>query len=67
MSDGLDLLELAEKSAANDLRHAVNKFAQMAIHLIWTAAPKDAVYFAYLIAIPRHFFNSVKAFSTRCL
>ena len=38
----------------------------MAIHLKCTAAGKDAVFFAYLVAIPPRRFSSGNAFSTRC-
>ena len=31
--------------------------AQRKIHLIWIAARNDAVFFAYLVAIPRHRFK----------
>ncbi|MPN03118.1 hypothetical protein SDC9_150341 [bioreactor metagenome] len=36
------------------------------MHLICTAARKDDVFFAYLVAIPRQRFNVKNAFSTQC-
>lgn len=40
--------------------------AHKKIHLIWMAARNDAVFFAYLVAMPRHCFKCRNAFSTRC-
>ena len=36
------------------------------MHLIWTAAIKEAVFFAYLVAIPLHLLRCKNAFSTKC-
>ena len=41
-------------------------FAQIAIHLICTAAKNDDVFLAYLVAMPRQRFSSRNAFSTKC-
>lgn len=39
--------------------------SQRTRHWICTAARKEAVFFAYLVAMPRHLFRCRKAFSTR--
>lgn len=58
------IIDISTKKTSASLGHVVNKFfVQMAICLIWTTTPKDAVYCVYFIAITRYLFNSARAFS----